>query len=142
MSPIIDEVVQFCKNALSSGILGRDDYKDCAETVLLVLGHPPDNYTFKSPIGISKTRWMAKIVYGLKIFLFRDALKLPGDEKNKFERLKSYVIFNIVTGVEIGVLSANFYQKTAYINKPFLFFIRDRRSENILFAGNVKNPIS
>ena len=90
MSPIIDEVVQFCKNALSSGILGRDDYKDCAETVLLVLGHPPDNYTFKSPIGISKTRWMAKIVYGLKIFLFRDALKLPGDEKNKFER---FIIF-------------------------------------------------
>jgi serpin B len=46
------------------------------------------------------------------------------------------------TGVEIGVLSANFFQKTVKIDKPFLFFVRDRRSETLLFVGSIKNPIS
>ena len=52
------------------------------------------------------------------------------------------ITHNTISGVEIGVLSANFFQKTVKIDKPFLFFVRDRRSETLLFVGSIKNPIS
>ena len=93
MSSRIDDIIQFCKNAISSGILARDDYKDCAELVLVILGHTPENYTFKRPAGLSKARWMAKILYGCKIYLFRDLLSLAENEKAKFERFIIFICF-------------------------------------------------
>ena len=61
------------------------------------LGHTPENYTFKEPGGLSKARWMAKLLYGTKIYLFREQLKMPKDEIAKFER---FAIFNCLYYVQ------------------------------------------
>ena len=43
-----DQVVSFCQSALERGT-ARDDYKECLELVLVVLGAMPKNFTFKKP---------------------------------------------------------------------------------------------
>jgi len=105
---------------------------------------------FSISTDVSVLDYMEKM--GVKdAFNIGDFDKLTKKEKLKVNAIKHKAVIEVTkegttgvaaTGVEIGVLSANFFQKTAYINKPFLFFVRDRRSENILFAGNVKNPLS
>ena len=82
----VAEVVEFYESALKAENSPRKDYKESLELALVVLGHPPENFSFKLPGAVSKPRWMAKILYGYKIFLFRKALKLPKKEQAKFER--------------------------------------------------------
>ena len=64
----------------------RDDYKESIELVLVVLGYTPPNFTFKKPGAFHKARWMAPLIYGLKIFLFRNALKKSKKEQLQLER--------------------------------------------------------
>ena len=89
-----DFIIQICSNALAKGH-SRDDYKENIELVLVVLGVMPAKFSFKKPGAIHKARWMAPMIYGLKMFLFRNELKksaIPIDQK-KFERFVSFVCF-------------------------------------------------
>lgn len=45
-----------------------------------------------------------------------------------------------VTSVAVGITSAPSYP-TMYINRPFVFVIREQNSSAILFMGKVKNPL-
>ena len=86
------EIIQFCQNALCSEKLTRNDYKECLELVLIVLGSPPQKFTFKKPGAFNKTRWMANILYGIKIFLFRSqVLKRAKAEQHKYERFVLFI---------------------------------------------------
>ena len=85
MSERMDTIIQFCQTAISSRFL-RDDYKESIELVLVVLGYTPPNFTFKKPGAFHKARWMAPLIYGLKIFLFRNALKKSKKEQLQLER--------------------------------------------------------
>ena len=71
MKPWRLEVIQFLKSLLESEKQPRDDYRECIELVLVVLGDPPKNFSFKKPGPFHKARWMAPWLYGTKIFLFR-----------------------------------------------------------------------
>ena len=85
------EIIMFCQNTLCSEKLTRNDYKECLELTLIALGSEPQKFTFKKPGNFNKTRWMAHILYGIKIFLFRSqVLKRAKAEQLKFER---FVIF-------------------------------------------------
>jgi hypothetical protein len=53
----------------------RDDYKELCELVLVTLGHKT-NHSFKRPGATHHARWMAKVIYVLKIYLFREQLVL------------------------------------------------------------------
>ena len=86
----VSEIVQFCQFALTSEKLARNDYREFIELVLFVLGSPPENFTFKLPGAVSKVRWMAVVIYGIKLFLFRSQLDESADFKLKLER---FVIF-------------------------------------------------
>ena len=81
----IDSIVQFCETALKSTFL-RGDYKESVELVLVVLGYTPPKFTFKKPGAFHKARWMAPLIYGLKMFLFRSVLKKSKKEQLKLER--------------------------------------------------------
>ena len=91
MSAQIRDVVEFLRNALASDKLPRNDYRECAELVLVLLGYPPEDFTFKLPSGFSKVRWMAPIIYAVKIFLFRDQQNLETTEIAKLERFVTFV---------------------------------------------------
>lgn len=58
----------------------RGDYLEMMELCLLVLGKSIPGYTFKLPHNCSNARWMGKIIYSLKIFLFRDQVTLSDSE--------------------------------------------------------------
>lgn len=53
---------------------------------LLVLGKSIPGYTFKLPHNCSHARWMGKVVYNLKIFLFRDQVHLSDVELINLEQ--------------------------------------------------------
>ena len=51
----------------------RNDYKELLELALSFLTDP-GRFTIKSPGAISHARWMCRLIYCLKIYLFRDQL--------------------------------------------------------------------
>ena len=81
-----NEVIAFLKENLHVK-MPRDDYKEIMDLCLLILGKLPDqeekNYYFKIPGAYHMARWMAKVIYCFKIYLFREEFKLTTkEEKN------------------------------------------------------------
>lgn len=65
----------------------RGDYREIAELCLIILGELPDcNYHFKLPGAYHQARWMAKVIYAFKIFVFREQFKLTTKELNNLEQ--------------------------------------------------------
>ena len=85
-----DIVVQYIRSLLESEKQPRDDYKECLELVLIVLGCPPKKFSFKKPGAFHKARWMAPLIYGLKMFLFRLQIN---KNKKYHEKLERFAIF-------------------------------------------------
>ena len=50
----------------------RDDYLELTELTMLVLGSQPATIHWTAPGPIHHARWMAKLLYAIKIYLFRD----------------------------------------------------------------------
>ena len=83
-------VTNFCKKMLTENMQIRDDYRESLELVLVVLGVVPPNFSFKLPGAFIKARWMQPLIYGLKMFLFSQQLKVSQAELNRLQR---FVIF-------------------------------------------------
>ena len=91
MKEQLDIIIPFIKSLLESKKQPRDDYKECLELVLVVLGCPlPKNFSFKKPGAYHKARWMAPLIYGLKMFLFRFQIS---KNKKYHEKLERFAIF-------------------------------------------------
>ena len=90
MKKIRNKIVPILTAVLESEKQPRDDYKEVLELVLLVLGAPPKNFTFKKPGAYHKARWMAIVIYGSKMHLFKAQLK---QEKKYLEKLERFVVF-------------------------------------------------
>ena len=87
----IKEAIAECERALT-GSFARDDYKECLELVLIVLGAKPSRtYHFKKPGAFHKARWMAPMIYGLKLFLFRVQMKKPAEDQKKLEKFSVFI---------------------------------------------------
>lgn len=80
-----NEVVTFTQNFLSTtdAYMPRDDYREIAELCLLILGAPPlsGSYHFRAPGAYHRARWMAKVIYCFKIYLFMEHFKLTTKEQ-------------------------------------------------------------
>lgn len=80
-----DDVASYIEDILTTkdkAFVPRGDYLEMMELCLLVLGKPIPGYTFKLPHNCSNARWMGKVIYSLKIFLFRDQVILCDLETN------------------------------------------------------------
>jgi hypothetical protein len=76
----VGEVVKFAQTALETA-LPRDDYREFLELVLVFLGEKPDHgVRFMQSGAHRRARWMAKINYSLKIWMFRQQFKLTSRE--------------------------------------------------------------
>ena len=92
------EVGPFLQSFLSceSSYLPREDYKEIIELCLLILGftlpsHPIEKqYHFRMPGAYHMARWMAKVIYCMKIFMFRNEFKLTATERRN---LSEFCIF-------------------------------------------------
>jgi hypothetical protein len=90
------EVVNFCNEQLQI-IQPRDDYKELLELTIVTLGCTPRRGVhFRAPGAIHRARWMAKAIYALKIYLFRQEFHLTPLEKSSLRR---FVVFVVTTYV-------------------------------------------
>lgn len=71
----------------------RDDYKEFIQLSLIVLGRtPPKDTFFKVPGAIHHARWMAKAIYCIKIYLFRDQFTLTNLEEKTITDICLFLI--------------------------------------------------
>ena len=82
--------ISFLRETLSANpnYLPREDYQEWIELCLLVLGISVGEqpYRFRASGAYHMARWMAKVIYSFKIYLFRDQFKLmPKEAKNLTE---------------------------------------------------------
>ena len=94
MKPHQKRVVEFCLHLHSSEKQPRDDYKECLELTLVILGSPPKDFNFKACGAFNKARWMAPLIYGLKMFLFRSFLpKSIAKTETYLAKLEQFIMF-------------------------------------------------
>lgn len=65
----------------------REDYREFLELVIIFLNGTVPKFSFRAPGAFHHARWMAKAIYSLKIFLFRDQFTLTTDEKNGIRQI-------------------------------------------------------
>ena len=86
------EIIEFCLNQLESE-QPRDDYRELLELTLIALRrNPPRGIRFSRPGACHRARWMAKIIYAIKIYLFRCQFKLTSRELDGIERFVTFVV--------------------------------------------------
>ena len=99
----IDEKLDFCLYNIEQK-QPREDYKEFLELMVVFLrGSHPRGNTFRVPGAFHHVRWMAKAIYTLKIYLFRQEFLLSSSE--------------ILEISDICIFLANLYIK-AWINAP------------------------
>jgi len=72
IAPWKDDIIKFCISQLEK-VQPRDDYRQLLELSIVFLGgNPPRGITFQYPGAIHRARWMARAIYSLKMWLFRN----------------------------------------------------------------------
>src|SRR6218665_1861836 len=91
-------VVQFLREKLSTqsetatDCLPRDDYRECAELMLILLGEePPRGIHWLRPGAYHHARWMSTVLYSAKMYAFGEQLKYS---QTKMEKLSRVCMFN------------------------------------------------
>jgi len=70
----------------------RDDYRECAENTLLILGEtPPRGVHFLKPGAIHQARWMSCNIYGTKMLMFASQMGYDSDMIEKLKRLNHFL---------------------------------------------------
>jgi hypothetical protein len=80
LEPWRDDLISFCHDQLKT-LQPRDDYKELLNLALLFLGAADDRpHTIIAPGALHRARWMSKLIYSLKIYIFRSQFSLTGRE--------------------------------------------------------------
>lgn len=71
----------------------RDDYKELLELTLVFLEETPKKPAmFRAPGAVHHARWMAKAIYSLKMFLFREEFELSKQEENDLGQICVFIV--------------------------------------------------
>lgn len=88
----LGEILDFVKSNLVEQ-QPREDYRELLELIMIFLGDiPPRGILFRVPGTIHHARWMAKAIYSLKMFLFRDEFKLTAKERSAFSDICLFIV--------------------------------------------------
>ncbi|GBN03152.1 hypothetical protein AVEN_78168-1 [Araneus ventricosus] len=98
---VTPELVSFKESALSSlsNLLNetvkvlRDDYQELIEITNAVLGRTPEKIHWRASGPVHHVRWMAKLIYGIKIYLFRNRKDIVNLTKREEAQLEKFVKF-------------------------------------------------
>ena len=100
-----EEITTLLRDSLNHPFL-RGDYKELTELCLLSLtkGMEPVNFTMIYPGALHKAKWMAKLIYSIKIVLLSNQIKekLPHGEiltTNQIAKLERFMVFTVVVYV-------------------------------------------
>jgi hypothetical protein len=82
VSSVAREIIAFAERQLEQ-FQPRDDYWELLELTITFLGGVPSRgISFRAPAGLHRAKWMAKSVYSLKIWMFKQQFKLTKREEN------------------------------------------------------------
>ena len=80
-------IIEFCSQQLEE-VQPRDDYRELLElTVIFLRGIPTRGVHFAKPGAMHRARFMARLIYALKIFVFRDVFSLTARELKGIKEL-------------------------------------------------------
>lgn len=95
LSEVKMRVVQELTNILThsdSRTLPRDDYRECAENTLVILGEtPPRGVHFMKPGAVHQARWMACNIYAGKMFMFHHQMSYDVETIEKLKRMNTFL---------------------------------------------------
>lgn len=125
----IDDIASFINSILNSEKQPRDDYREFLLLCLIFTGKAaPSQIKFYKPGAQSRARWMAKAIYGLKIFMFREQFQLNTTETKALREFCIFVVFLYVEpwftatrGYAAANLDLNFIKRLhcfKEVNKP------------------------
>ena len=86
----------------------RDDYQELLELSIIVLGGVPKRVIrFHRPGALRHARWIAKLIYGLKIYLFRAQFKLEVKELLGLSRFVRFAVNIYIPAWFVAPLAAS-----------------------------------
>jgi len=80
--------------------LFRNDYKELLDLTMIFVCVEPNNTLFHIPGAIHHVKWMAKAIYCLKIYIFRNEFELTIIEK---DGLRDICVFIVTIYIEHGL---------------------------------------
>lgn len=88
-----DEILSFAMQKIREDF-PRSDYQEFLELIIIFLGGvPPRGLKFSKPGAMHHARWMAKIIYSLKILIFRDQFpEITESEINGLLEIAGFII--------------------------------------------------
>lgn len=103
ISSLRDDVIRYVEDILSTkekkSVL-KGDYLEMLELCLIILGKSIPNYQFHVAHACSHARWMAKLIYSMKMYLFRHQLHFSTSE---VKNLQDICIFICLVYVKIWI---------------------------------------
>lgn len=92
MADIRSEIVEFARRQLQEN-QPRDDYREFLELLITFIGEvPPRGVAFMAPGAMHHARWMAKVLYAIKLWLFRQQFKLAAREEKGVRDLALFAV--------------------------------------------------
>lgn len=91
-SDVVHDIVQFCEQQLLEQHY-RADYLEFLNLVLIFIGHKSKaEASFRTPGAFHHARWMAKAIYCLKIYMFREQFRLTIRETNSIRAICQFIV--------------------------------------------------
>lgn len=90
MGKLLQDMLHYLPRALEVQ-QPRDDYQECLRLSLIFLGGGSGDEKFHAPGPTHHARWMAKGIYALKLYLFREQFKLTKRESKNIKDLALFV---------------------------------------------------
>lgn len=106
VAPVRENLIAFYVHH-STSTQPRDDYKELIELALIFLGHDvarKRDMLFRRPGAMNRARWMATLLYAIKIWLFRDQVPLtPKDQR----AVRDIAVFGVVLYIKRWIVAPN-----------------------------------
>lgn len=92
MAPFRSDILEFAQVHLQAE-QPRDDYREFLELSVVFLGDVPTRgIRFQAPGAMHRARWMSKVIYTIKIWLFRSQFKMTASEEKAIRDLATFSV--------------------------------------------------
>ena len=92
VSTLRSDILEFARTHLEAG-QPRDDYREFLELTIIFLGDvPARGVHFQAPGAMHRARWMAKVIYAIKMWLFRGQFKMTVAEERGIRDLATFAV--------------------------------------------------
>lgn len=85
-------IIETCREHLTK-VQPRADYNELLELTVIYLGEtPPGGIKFHRPGALHRARWMARVIYAIKICLFHKQMQITAKEIRAMQRFALYAV--------------------------------------------------